>query len=323
MSLKVLLYEENKANQWDAFVWGSNNGTLFHTQKFLSYHPPGKFENRSLIFTKEERILALFPATVKMYGELKILSSHRGASYGGFVVNSPLSIKDAFRLVDALLGYAIAEGFDGIEMTLPPQIYLRRPSNYLDFALIKRGFTYRKREISSVIPLDFGIEEILNTFSPESRRAVRRAIKLGVKIKESEEYQTFYQILKKNLKLRHNVTPTHTLEELLRLKQLFPDRIRLFSAYVGDTMIAGVVIFDCNPRVALAFYISHNEEFQRYRGVNYLFYEIIRWAIEHGFQFLDFGIFTVDMDPNWGLGRFKEGFGAQGIFRDTLQKFWK
>jgi lipid II:glycine glycyltransferase (peptidoglycan interpeptide bridge formation enzyme) len=52
--------------------------------------------------------------------------------------------------------------------------------------------------------------------------------------------------------------------------------------------------------------------------VNLLFYEVFQWCIAQGFRFLDFGIFTVNMQPNWGLGRFKESFGAQGVFRDTM-----
>ena len=55
--------------------------------------------------------------------------------------------------------------------------------------------------------------------------------------------------------------------------------------------------------------------------MNLLFYEIIRQAIRDKFAYLDFGIFTVDMDPNWGLGRFKESFGAQGVFRDSFLKY--
>lgn len=31
------------------------------------------------------------------------------------------------------------------------------------------------------------------------------------------------------------------------------------------------------------------------------------------------GIFTGNEDPNWGLARFKESFGAQGVFRDSLR----
>ena len=121
--------------------------------------------------------------------------------------------------------------------------------------------------------------------------------------------------------MRHNVQPTHTLDELLLLKEINSDRIRLFGAYVEEELVAGVVMFDGNERVVLAFYISHNEDRQQFRGVNCLFYEIIKWSIRNNFGYLDFGIFTVDMDPNWGLGRFKESFGAQGIFRDTFLKY--
>ncbi|MBN1349820.1 GNAT family N-acetyltransferase [candidate division KSB1 bacterium] len=322
MRLDIIPYHPQKEPEWDEFVGLSNNGTIFHTRTFLSYHPPTKFEDRSLIFQKEGRILAVFPATIWQLNERKILSSHRGASYGGFVVKSPLSVRDAFRLVESLQTYAKAEGFDGIDLTPPPQIYFKKPSNYIDFALIKNGFCYRKREISSVIQLDFSAAEILQTFSPESRRAVRRAKKLGITMRESDDYEAFYNILKNNLKMRHHVTPTHTLDELLLLKRLFPTAIKLFAAYKDDVMVAGVVIFICNSDVVLAFYISHDEQYQRFRGVNFLFHRIIRWSIENGFKFLDFGIFTVDMDPNWGLGRFKESFGAQGIFRDSFQIFF-
>jgi lipid II:glycine glycyltransferase (peptidoglycan interpeptide bridge formation enzyme) len=135
---------------------------------------------------------------------------------------------------------------------------------------------------------------------------------------ESEDLPAFYEILKKNLKLRHNVQPAHSLEELLQLRQMFPERIRLFAAHAENEMIAGIITFACNRRAALAFYVSHREAFQRYRGVNLVFYEAIRWCATQGWHFLDFGIFTVNMQPNWGLGRFKESFGAQGIFRDTM-----
>ncbi len=321
MKISIERYEEKFQDVWDEFVGGANNGTIFHTRKFLNYHPPDRFEDQSLIFRKDGRIIALFPATVRYEHHRRILTSHRGASYGGLVTKFNLAIRDAFRLVDALQQYAADNDFQGIEMTPPPVIYYLRPSNYVDFALVKNGFGYRKREISSVIPLTFSENEILPTFSPESRRAVRRAVKLGVRVRESDEYDVFYQILKKNLKMRHNVQPTHSLDELLLLRDIFPDRIKLFGAYVGDEMVAGVVIFNCNERVVLAFYISHNEDRQQYRGVNCLFYEIIKWAIQNKFGYLDFGIFTVDMEPNWGLGRFKESFGAQGVFRDTFLKY--
>ena len=70
----------------------------------------------------------------------------------------------------------------------------------------------------------------------------------------------------------------------------------------------------------LAFYISHDEAYQEYRAVNLLFATIMKESAIKGFSYLDFGIFTVNMDPNWGLGRFKENFGSRGVFRDTFIK---
>jgi len=308
---------------WDEFVWSANNGTLFQTRRFLSYHPAGRFTDHSLSFFSGGRRIAVLPAVDFHDGERRILLSHRGASYGGFTVRDTLGIRESFDLVEAAIACARAEGFETIDLTPPPQIYFRRPSNYIDFALVQNGFTYRKREISSVIPLDYPREAILSTFSESSRRAVRRAQKQGVIVRESDDYAGFYEILKRNLRLRHNVHPTHTLEELLRVRDLFPERIKLFAAFHEETMVAGVVMFICNPRVVLAFYISHNDDFQQYRGVNALFHDIIDWGLEGGYNFLDFGIFTVNEDPNWGLAHFKESFGAQGVFRDSLRLILK
>ena len=319
MTMEIKLYNDDLKKEWEDFVWSANNGTIFHTRKFLSYHPKDRFIDRSLMFFKKGKCIALLPAVDFSNNGERTLFSHRGASYGSFVVNDTLPIKDAFEIVDAFLKYVKSVGFDAVDITPPPQIYMRRPCNYIDFALVQNGFTYRKREISSVVPLDFTQDEILSTFNEGSRRAVRRAQKLGVVVRESDDYERFFQILKKNLKLRHNVSPTHTLEEMGLLQSLFPDRIKLFAAYHDDIMVSGVVMFICNPRVVLAFYISHDDDYQQYRGVNFLFHEIIKWGISSGYGFLDFGIFTVNEDPNWGLARFKESFGAQGVFRDSLK----
>jgi len=209
---------------------------------------------------------------------------------------------------------------DRIQLTLAPIIYQTKYSNYLDFAFVRNGFQYLKREVSSVVQLDFEPDQLLNTYRAEARTATKKALKKGVEIVETERFDEYYEILKKNLKLRHGVNPAHTLEELKKVKELFPSKVRLWGAFLNNEMLAGVCNFSVNKNVVLAFYISHDEAFQEYRPVNLLFYEIMKRYQSEGFKFLDFGIFTVIMEPNWGLGRFKENFGARGIFRDTFYK---
>ena len=307
-------------DQWDEFVWSANNGTIFHTRQFLSYHPEDRFTDHSFVVQKKGNPYALFPAVQVKYDDKTTLFSHRGASYGGFVYQEDIGIRDAYNMVEGLLSAVKGTGIEQIILTQPPYIYNRRITNYLDFALYKHGFDYLKREISSMLHLESSIEGNLGKFRSSARRNYRKALKEGVQVRQSSDYAAFYKILRKNLKIRHDVQPTHSLEELEALASLFPDKINLFGAYLDDQMIAGVVNFICNRDVVLAFYISHDEEYQEYRAVNLLFYEIIRWAIDQHFRYLDFGIFTVNEDPNFGLGRFKESFGASGVFRDTFKK---
>ncbi len=316
--MDVIRYEKKHLNDWEDFVASSSNGTIFQTRKFLSYHPANKFKDSSLLFKDNKKIVAVITAAEVKRDGLVTFISHQGASYGGFVYKDSLSLKQSFDLTESLINFCIKNKFERIMITHSPFVYQKRYNNYVDFAFMKSGFMYVKREVSSVVSLDIDENDVLKMFKPESRTAVRRAEKLGVEIRKSEDYAEYYHILKNNLAMRHNVQPAHTLEELLKLKKLFPGKIELVGAYLKDKMIAGVVNFYCNEKVVLVFYISHDPNYQNYRAVNLLFYTIIKDSIHRGLDFLDFGLFTVNMDPNWGLGRFKENFGARGILRDTF-----
>lgn len=316
--MKIAGFEKKFQDEWDSFVASSNNGTIFHTRRFLSYHSPTKFKDSSLMFTEENKLIAVLTAADIEHNGKRCLWSHLGASYGGFVYKESLSIRQAFDLTESLIDFGLKNKFDRIVLTNTPIIYQSRYNNYIDFALTRNSFEYLRREVTSVITLNVDEDSVLKLFKPEARTSVRRAEKLEVVVKKSDDWDEYYEILKNNLAMRHNVNPAHTLDELLKLKKLFPQKIYLFGAYVNKQMIAGVVNFYCNDNVVLVFYISHNQEFQQYRAVNLLFYTIIKDAVNRGLKFLDFGLFTVNMEPNWGLGKFKENFGARGILRDTF-----
>ena len=309
----------NNSSAWDNFVSSANNGTLFHTRRFLNYHHEGRFNDHSLEFYKKGKLVGVFPAALIESGDQRQLVSHPGASVGSFVVPEDLAFADALEMVEQLVDYSKRENLDGIKLTQTPTIYSKRLSHYIDFALQKNGFLYAKREISSILFLEKSIDENLSKFKSTHRTAVRKAEKSGVVVKETDDFASFYEILKKNLSIRHDVKPTHSLDELLHLKELFPDKINLFGAYIEGEMVAGVVNFIATENVVLAFYISHNEDFQEVRPINLLFYKIFEWAIQKKYNVFDFGIFTVNEEPNMGLARFKENFGASGQFRDTME----
>ena len=312
-------FGESNAGKWDRFITTANNGTLFHLRRFINYHPEDRFNDHSIEFYKKDNLFVVFPAADVLSNGKRLLISHPGTTMGSFVVPENLSLADALTLVEKLIIYARGNDFDRIRITLPPAFYQRRLSNYIDFSLFRNGFSYFKREVTSTLFLERNLDQNSQKFRPSHRRALRKAQNKGIEIRRSERIAEFYAILKENLKIRHGVEPTHTLAELEKLQELFPDKINLFGAFLDGRMIAGVVNFIVNSRVVLAFYISHKEEFQDFRAVNLLFYLVFKWAIQESFKVYDFGIFTVNEEPNMGLGRFKENFGASGVFRDTLE----
>ncbi|UCG29350.1 MAG: GNAT family N-acetyltransferase [candidate division WOR-3 bacterium] len=306
-------FTERDRKHWEEFVAKSNNGTIFHTQDFLGYHPADRFKNHHLIIRDRTNIIALFPAVENS----TTIVSHQGASYGGFVLKNDLGIHTIYLMVEHVVQYFRTHGFNRIVLTQPPLIYYRDPHQYIDFALMKNGFSYLKRDVTAVIRLDTA--EPLASFHGDARRSTKKAIREGVRVLFTDDYARFYDILKHNLGMRHNVTPTHSLEELNKLKKIFPEKIILFGAYIKEKMVGGMVLFVTNPRVILAFYISHDQKYQNYRPMNLLFYEVIKWGRNQGYKYLDLGTFTLNMTPNWGLGRFKENFAARGFLRDTYQ----
>ena len=317
--LKVKRHDKKNKVLWDSFVKNANNGTLFHLRKFLSYHPEDRFVDHSIEVYKKNILFSVFPAAESNINGKNLLVSHPGLTVGSFVVPERISISDSLELIEVLINYAKKNKFDGIRLTIPPVFYQNRASNYIDYALLRNGFKYLKREVTSTLFIENDVKANLGKFKPSHARAVRKARETGIDIKVSKDVESFYAILKENLKIRHGVNPTHTIEELYDIIDLFPNSINIFGAFYKGEMIAGVLNFIIKPDVVLAFYISHKEKFQELRPLNLLFYSIFEWCIKGKIKVYDFGIFTMDGEPNMGLGRFKENFGASGIFRDTFQ----
>ncbi|MDZ7267326.1 MAG: GNAT family N-acetyltransferase [candidate division KSB1 bacterium] len=314
-ALTLVRYDEGHRQLWDAFIPHSNQGTLFHTRAFLAYHPAGRFVDASLLFFKHNELCAVLPAALDPHTGRNVLRSHPGASFGGPATAAALGVQECDRLVTLLLEHCRRQGYAGVEITLPPPVYFSHPNNHLDYVLWRHGFRYRKREVTSIIPAD----PPAGLLPREFHRAVRRAQRRGVTIQESDDFPAFHAHLRNHMLARHHVEPTHSLADLQCLRRLLPGQLRLFTACLGAEMIAGTLLFLCNPRAALAFYyLSHREGFRQYHGFELLMFEVLRWCRAQGLRALDFGTFTLNSEPNWGLANFKESFGAQGIFRDTL-----
>ncbi len=315
--MEVIEYTKDKMQEWDEFVIHSNNGTMFHLQKFLSYHPAGKFKWHHLMFYQKGKLIAVLPGTL----ENGVYESPIGASYGSFVTKD-IKFKTAMELVSSLLDYGKAQKIKEILLTPPPLIYEEYPNQNIEFALRWQGFEYQLHYISSAIKLADS-RPVIPRFQSTVRRNIRKTLRdPNIRVEVNERYDEFYPILLKN-KARHGVKPTHTYEELLLLNKLLPGYLKLFMVYWKDIPIGGSLMFYPNRFVALCFYNMLLYEYARFKPIQRVMYEVVKDATERGFRYVDIGVSQDTkaenpMTPSMSLIDFKEKFDAKTIMRNTL-----
>jgi len=320
--IEVLPYESEHEREWDELVNGSINGTVFHTRRFLAYHPRDRFQDASLLCRVKGKLVAVLPAARVDEAEGRVLlNSHPGASYGGPVFTRKASATLVFGVLEAIEEQARRAGFDALQMRLPPHVFHGRPFATLEFALRFRGFHIARTELTSCVDLDTAVTDPMLGFTTNCRNQLRQAMRASLESGESEDYAQFWAMLEENLRARHDVTPTHTLEEILRLRDLLGEAIRLFATWQDGRLLAGTVVFVCNQECAHTFYMASLLESQHLRPLNLALHRAMTWARDRGLRRLNLGVSTPDGESvNWGLLHFKEGFGARGVCRDTYRK---
>lgn len=317
--MKITYFEEKHTSLWEDFVQESRNGTFMQLRKFLNYHPPGRFYDRSLmVFDKKQHLLAVIPAAIKKEQAKKMLFSHPGTSHGGIIVGHNIKTDCLMEIVTNLKEFAKQEQYDGVQLKMVPRIYHKWPCDEVDYALRYHGFFVCSTELATALPLqNYHHQRVSNS----TKRNVRKAINNKLMVKECNHWERYWEMLYKNLLERHNAKPTHTYAELQELIKRFKKKIKLFGVYHQEKLIGGTVVMMLNPQVINCFYIAHDEEYQHLRPLNLLFDWLIQWGKKQGYQYLDWGISTEHRGSklNSGLINFKEGFGGRGILRETYK----
>ncbi|MDW8075347.1 MAG: GNAT family N-acetyltransferase [Bacteroidota bacterium] len=318
--IEVQRYTDKDRAEWESFLQRCNNATMFHRQAFLDYHAPDKFEFHHLLFRDRGKLVAVMPGGF-FPGRPGQYWSPVGASYGGFVAPD-LPFETCLRIVDAFLDYARQQQWTDAFIIPPPIIYARELNQHFEYAMLYRRFGFELHYISHVVPLTRG-PDFLNYFDKTARKSIRKILRHGLlRVEESDDYATFYDILVEN-KARHGARPTHTLEELERLRRLVPEHLRLLMVYADSIPVAGSLLFLTNANVVLCFYNMLRYQYEHLRPIYLLMYEIIRRAYAEGYRWVDIGVSQDTkspdpMTPSLSLIAFKERFDARGVLRTTF-----
>lgn len=323
MSITVVPYTGIFEKKWDAFVQTARNGTIFHTRKFLSYHPDGRFTDASLLLMDGENIVGLLSAAAKEDNGKRILVAHPGASYGGLVVDSAASVEDTGAMMDAVLEYAKKQKFAGVSLLrlAPASLQMAYSEDQLYWAFHK-GFSMTRCEMDGAIDVTRLTEQtILESLTGKCRNMVRQAERAGITVKLSDDFKTFWPILEGVLKGRHGTKPTHTYEEIQKLHDLLPQGFRLLAAYEGSQMVGGIVLVTINHHALYTLYMAQEYASQQKHPMHLLLTEAIRLAIKEKRRVLHLGVSTEDGGKkiNEGLFFFKESFGCKPVRRESWE----
>lgn len=308
-------YSPSDAEEWNAFVGTSRNGTFLLDRAYMDYHSD-RFDDHSIIVRKDGRVVALLPANLAKDVDGRVLQSHGGLTYGGWVLpprhTDEMDVLECFRLLRL---YAKREGIDALDYKPIPYIYHRMPSQEDLYAIFREGGMLTERNISCCINLE--ANPGLNT---QQKRNLKRAALLdALAVYESSDCAAFHNGLASCLQERHGVAPVHSSSELQLLMERFP-QIRLFMIGEGreGKPQAGVCVYDTG-NVAHAQYIWSSPEGRCNGLLTRLFTEL--FTVFQSCRYFDFGICNEDHGRylNEGLYRQKSSLGGSGVIYDRYR----
>ncbi len=302
-------YGREDAALWDAFVEASRNGTFLLQRPYMDYHSD-RFADHSLIAEKNGRTVALLPANMTSDG---VLHSHQGLTYGGWILpEGHLDGEDVLTLFRLLVDYMKEQGMTALDYKPIPWVYATTPSQEDEYALFRMGAAVTEVTLDSAAPLGRQPQ-----FNKLFRRHLKKALTEPYRVIETEDVDSWMEMLRECLAERHDVAPVHSAAEMKLLKERFPWRIRFFSVVGANdpdqTPEAGVCVYDTG-RVAHLQYIATTEKGRRLNLLVLLIHQLMTQEYAAR-QYLDFGISTEEGGRylNAGLLRQKFSFGATGV----------
>lgn len=303
--------------EWDAFLDGTTDGTLFHRLDFLEYHPEDRFRTHRLKARMDDRLVAVLPAAAGDGDAEGGLGTPYGGSFGGFAIAPGLGASGCDALAGALAAYARAEGFSTLWVSSRPAPY-RIHGDGVEFALARRGAQVVRREITHIADLEGPEDAMLARVRGTSRRGARKAERLGTVVREgtAADLDAFHALLSAD-RARMDALPTHTLRDLRFLFAARPADFRLLLAENASELVGGILVFRATPRVALSFYTARSESPRAERCMNLLTEHALVRCRAQGYRFLDYGTSSIGGVLNEGLSGFKEGFGGVPHVRET------
>ena len=319
--MNVRPYAAADADLWDGLVADSPMGTFLHTRRFLGYHGE-RFTDVSLVLTEEHgRPVGVFPAALDP-DNAKTVISHPGSTFGGLVHGEGISASETGEMLKCVTEHYRGIGMAELVYRTVPVHLTAKPCFTDHYALWRAAGRLYRRDLWNVIDLSMPRKVRMARLR---QRRMRRAVAAGltVELEPSDgAYREFHTILTGNLGDRHHVSPVHTPAEMMLLRDLFPDQIRLWIVRDAQARaLSGGWFFLHGTRAWHAQYISTTPAGRDLSANDRLIETVLDAARLAGVRYFSFGASTEQEGQilNAGLFDYKASFGFGSVVQDFFR----
>ncbi len=312
--MQIIRYTRDKSQEWDQLVKVSKNGTFLFLRDYMDYHADRFTDHSLMYYTDKGKLLAVMAANEKdLAGESrKVLYSHQGLTYGGFVLAPQAHATEVGELFALTLDYLKENGFSEWYYKQIPTIYHRLPAEEEDYWLWMHQASVEDCSLMTVIPL----HPAHNLVSASKRNNSNRLLRQGFRVVYGAPIADFWPILTQNLQDRFGAKPVHSFSEISLLQERFPQRIQccMVISPAGE-VLAGTLLY-LTDQVVKAQYTSASPVGKQVKALDFLILQLLHhFAETTPLSYFDFGTSMLADSTvlNEGLIQQKEGFGGRGI----------
>jgi len=187
---------------------------------------------------------------------------------------------------------------------------------HIEFRDIKHrkqaGWPVRTDKVNMIMQLPENINVLNKKLGSKIRAQIKRPQREGVQIINGhiELCDEFYDVFSHNM--RDLGTPVYSKKLFIEILKTFPDKSQIFIVRLQNKPVGAAFLISFSKKLEIPWAST----LKKYNslGINmYMYWEILKYAIENKYQEFDFGRSTI----NSGTYRFKKQWGAV-----PLQLYW-
>jgi len=288
------------AEACDAYVHAHSEGTPYHLRGWLEVISKA-FGHRSVCLAAERdaQVVGILPIVFfssRVFGRFAV--SLPFVNYGGVLADTP-------DVSDALLSRAVAEA----ERAKCTHVELRHTRQKFSTLSSKR------HKVAMTLGLADSAERQWNELDRKVRNQVRKGEKsqLTAVVGGLELVPSFYEVFARNM--RDLGTPVYSRRFFEEVCRTFPERTRVFVVRAGDKPVATSIVHWMG-RVIEVPWASALREYNSHSANVFLYWQMLKFAVEQGFSTFDFGRST----PDEGTFHFKKQWGA--VPHPLVWEYW-